>query len=320
MTVGVIGKSCRIIEGEVFRLFVAKNNREGVGMRTITVWAIFACAVCANAGAAVWYVDKDNAGPQDGLSWATAFTTIQAAIGAAEIYSEVWVAEGVYNEPRTSLQETYASGTVETGSLVLKPSVALYGGFAGAELTRLERAAGAYSTIDGSTTRSGQPAYHVVIAADDTVLDGFAVVGGDSQGVNGWQVESGAGLFGYDCAITIADCRFVGNSAGSSGGGLFVSGGGSCTVSDSLFEANSAGSGGGGMSGDYVTLNMEDCILRENSALYGGAMANRSGTLATVARCIFAGNVVELNGGAVNTAEDCDGTFVNCLFAANLAG
>ena len=33
--------------------------------------------------AAVWYVDKDNAGAEHGTSWATAYVTIQPAINAS---------------------------------------------------------------------------------------------------------------------------------------------------------------------------------------------------------------------------------------------
>ena len=76
-------------------------------MRT---WAILATVVvlcvCAPAFSAVWYVDKDNAsGTEDGTTWATAFTTIQPAIDAAHADGggEVWVAEGVYDEPRSFL-------------------------------------------------------------------------------------------------------------------------------------------------------------------------------------------------------------------------
>lgn len=95
--------------------------------------------VAMTAAADVWYVDKSNdSGTEDGLAWATAFTTIQAAINAAEMYGEVWVAEGVYDEVRISVMHDPPE---DTGSLVMKDGVLLYGGFAGTELDRLERAA-----------------------------------------------------------------------------------------------------------------------------------------------------------------------------------
>ncbi|HOJ69965.1 MAG TPA: hypothetical protein PLH06_14325, partial [Candidatus Hydrogenedentes bacterium] len=61
------------------------------------------------AQAQVWRVDPTAPGSQDGLTWATAFHTIQPAIDAAYAAGggQVWVAGGtigsprVYNEPRT---------------------------------------------------------------------------------------------------------------------------------------------------------------------------------------------------------------------------
>ena len=91
-------------------------------MRRFVVLGIFVC-LCATASASVWYVDKDNSGAQDGTSWITAFSTVQQGIDAAAntptLDAEVWVAEGVYNEARTSIVHP-APDDVNTGSVVLK--------------------------------------------------------------------------------------------------------------------------------------------------------------------------------------------------------
>lgn len=52
--------------------------------------------------AEVWYVNKANtSGIEDGQRWATAFTKIQAAVGAtyctATDADEIWIAEGTYS-------------------------------------------------------------------------------------------------------------------------------------------------------------------------------------------------------------------------------
>ena len=78
-----------------------------------------AALLMCTAHAAVWYVDVDNtAGPWDGTSWPTAFQTIQEGIDATFGYGggEVWVAEGVYDEERTS---PVHSSLVDTESTVL---------------------------------------------------------------------------------------------------------------------------------------------------------------------------------------------------------
>ena len=79
-------------------------NREN-GFRFLCA-GLVVLALSPMAHAAIWYVDVDNsAGPWDGTSWATAYTSIQPAVDAAFADSggEVWVAEGDYGEARTSI-------------------------------------------------------------------------------------------------------------------------------------------------------------------------------------------------------------------------
>lgn len=95
-------------------------------------------AAATTAHAAVWYVDTDNSGAEDGTAWATAFTTIQPAIDTATSGDEVWVAEGVYK------------GT----TISLKGGVDVFGGFSGTEGIRSERNLKSHtSTIDGEDAR-----------------------------------------------------------------------------------------------------------------------------------------------------------------------
>ncbi len=56
--------------------------------RTKSMLACYACILLTSyftvaASAAVWCVDKDNTGAEDGTAWGTAYTTIQPAIDAA---------------------------------------------------------------------------------------------------------------------------------------------------------------------------------------------------------------------------------------------
>jgi len=50
---------------------------------TFLVSVVGACLANTTASAAVWYVDKDNTGTEDGTSWSTAFNAIQEGIHAA---------------------------------------------------------------------------------------------------------------------------------------------------------------------------------------------------------------------------------------------
>lgn len=105
------------------------------------------------ASAATWYVDKDNTGTEDGTSWVTAFKTIQPAIDAAFVDGggDVWVAEGNYGEPRTSVMH---DPPVDTGSVVMKEGVHLYGGFVGNETSLDQRDwENQVTVLDGSSVR-----------------------------------------------------------------------------------------------------------------------------------------------------------------------
>ncbi|MCX6376151.1 MAG: C10 family peptidase, partial [Armatimonadetes bacterium] len=114
------------------------------------------------------YVDKRATGPtHDGQTWPTAFTGIQEALNAADVGDEVWVAEGTYDE-----------------AIVLKPGVALYGGFAGTELSRIRRDPRSSITIirpvwDGDSERNA--AVRILPGADAmTRIDGFVITGRDA--------------------------------------------------------------------------------------------------------------------------------------------
>ncbi len=75
-------------------------------------------------GAGTWYVDASNVGTQDGLTLATAFTTIQVAVDAAAEGDTINVAAGTYNEGNVS-RDIYTgassgSNVANTGLLVFK--------------------------------------------------------------------------------------------------------------------------------------------------------------------------------------------------------
>ncbi|HOT52053.1 MAG TPA: hypothetical protein PLI07_13810, partial [Candidatus Hydrogenedentes bacterium] len=117
-----------------------------------------ALVYASGAAGAVWHVNVNStAQSPDGVSWATAYRTIQEGIDAAfgAGGGEVWVAAGAYNESRASN---------ESNSLLLKSGVAVYGGFAGVETARNQRDWAARATLIDGNTQGGR-AYHVVIGS-----------------------------------------------------------------------------------------------------------------------------------------------------------
>ena len=194
-------------------------------------------------------------GLENGLTWSTAFRTIQAAIAVAQVYgAEVWVAEGVYDEHRAN----------STGSLVMQQGVNVYGGFAGTETTRDTRDLEAHvTTIDGSTARNGSAAYHVVLGANNATLDGFTITGGNATGTGNDMY--GAGMFNSSVSPTVIHCIFTGNSANHAAGGMQNSHS-SPSITACTFTENTAGAGGGVMDNDSGSApTLTACLFLENS-------------------------------------------------------
>ncbi len=246
-----------------------------MSVRIICLGIILGCA--SPAFGAVWYVDKDNSSStKDGLSWATAFTTIQPVIDAASTDGggEIWVAEGTYGETRTSYPHAEYPD-INTGSILMKEDVQLYGGFAGNETERSSRDWKSHETIlDGSTARGSRNAYHVVVGADDAVLDGFTISGGkclSSRSGSQFTLSSGAGMYHG----TAVNCTFMDNEASECGGGMFWG-----TATNCIFMGNSANLGGGVCGGTAT-----NCTFTSNLAGYGGGISSGTAT-----NCVFWGN------------------------------
>ncbi len=164
----------------------------------------------------------------DGLTWETAFPTLQTAADRAGFGTELWVASGTY------------SAAEGDQVLWMVPTMAAYGGFTGVETTRDARGVNTPSTIiDGQNTR------RCVTANTANILDGFTLKNGRG--------DAGGGMrFG-----TAVNCAFYGNTATDYGGGGMDSG----TAVNCTFFGNTAAEQGGGMCAG-AALN---CILWGNS-------------------------------------------------------
>ncbi|MCD6288495.1 MAG: hypothetical protein J7M12_05215 [Candidatus Hydrogenedentes bacterium] len=307
-------------------------------------------AVCLTADANVWYVDKNNvSGTENGLSWATAFTTIQEAVDAAfeSDGGEVWVAEGTYNEDRMSVDEVTE---IDTHSLIMREGVELYGGFTGSEQSKSVRDWLANQTIISGVSATGVYADHAVIGADNATLDGFTV----TRGMRGLTGENGGGMYNRNVSPVVANCTFAdsfamygagmcnenasptvlnctfrGNWAYGGGGGMYNEDS-SPTVVGCAFVANEARrkadmSTGAGMYNVRSEPTVIECTFSENYAGYGGAMANVE-SMPRIEHSVFVRNKVETlssgSGAAMyNISEETFAAprIINCTFAGNVA-
>ena len=326
-------------------------------MRRSVIAILVLCAAFA-AHARVIRVDAGAPGvTEDGDTWATGYVDLQDALAAAASGDEVWVAEGTY---------TPTTGSDRTISFELVTGVALCGGFAGTETSRDERDWTVHETIlsgdllgdddpayplDDPLRMNDENSYHVVVGADDTMLDGFTITRGSETGLRAEGVD---GLTVRECTfvdnagvtssaleildsqdVAVVDCKFTGNFRGaylqgnwsvSLAGCVFsqstyraawVSGVSDASITDCQFLSN-----GGGMfiesTGD---VTVEDCLFEGNSTLADGGAISINVGRGRIRRCVFIGNTAGGGGGAI-----CDsGSYVtldveNCIFVANNAG
>ena len=134
-------------------------------MMRFRVRMLSACAVmllsmlssCVQAGKIV-YVDSSTASAGDGLTWATAKTTVTAGLAASASGDQVWVAQGTYVGLITlvngvALYGGFPSGGGDWSSRDSKANVTILDGGQGGSV--VTSPPGATATIDGFTIRNG---------------------------------------------------------------------------------------------------------------------------------------------------------------------
>jgi hypothetical protein len=268
------------------------------------VGCVLAAAWAMPCAAATLYVDLGSASPAPPYgTWATAAHTVQAAIGAASSGDEVVVAAGTYL----------------LGSEVLIP--------AGKTLW-LRSATSRGAILDGQGTWNC-----LRVAAEGTVVEGFAFRNGYSSGYGGG-VSLNATAVLRDCLIennrawgaaglmvnfnrsVVEDCTIVGNIADYWGGGVVLYNNATATVQRCTITDNVSSNYAGGVAYQGAGT-VSECWIADNWAMVGDGggvhMASGGGHLINT---VLVGNRSESTGGGAYVS---DGYFANCTVVANSA-
>jgi predicted outer membrane repeat protein len=285
-----------------------------------------------------YYVDAaqaDNSGA--GTSWATARKDVQSAINSAVSGDAVWVKAGTYLPTEIPEPGTNTTATNRDRTIYLKDGVKLYGSFAGTETALSQRTetvmAANRAIFSGDIDTPGDNTdncYHVVLSVSDgaaTVLDGFTIINGNSNGttssiaVEGQVIDriSGGGMYNENSSCIISNCTFNSNRANAGGGVYNLSS--SLILTNCTFSSNTSigSSGGGGMYNLNSNPTLNNCTFSSNtSAGSGGGMYN-SASSPVLTSCAFSNNTAAIGGGGINNTGSKTPTLSNCSFISNSA-
>ena len=225
-----------------------------------------------------WYVKPTGDDANDGLSWATAKRTVDAALDSAGGPDEVWVAKGIYEE-----------------CVSVPAGVNLYGGFNGGETGNTERNWKLNTTLfQGPQDPGGEEGFDadvVTLPALDSTLDGFGVRYGSSGIV---VVANG----------TVANCSV----SDASDEGIYLG-----TDSHALVRGCSVANCDYGISCIAQSATLMNCIIQDcrygvvsNSSLFG-ATPNASTSIDNCA----------LSGSDIGITLIGDGSMRNCTLTGN---
>lgn len=286
------------------------------------------------------YVKPTATGTGDGSSWDNASGDLQKMIddladnNVSQQAGEVWVAAGTY-KPQSQL----ISGMNYSASFRMRDGISVYGGFAGGETSKQERAKGtmpwdftnvtvleaAYYESKLAWTNSkwtvGSDSRHVVWFAPMsgesdftriTTLDGVTVQGGYAQGNTGlddFKTDCGGGVYMDGANTYLTNCIVKENYATADGGGVYLKNG---RIETSLIYNNNADANGGAVYVDNRGLVLRS-MLSNNSALNGAGVYLHNGAEATGDEAddhpeylILSTSVVSNNTARGNGAVYCD--------------
>lgn len=277
----------------------------------------------ATPAQATYFVD-DNATPGgNGLSWTSAYSSLDSALSAAISSDTIWLAEGTYHP-------TVMSAPPDRRSVRFRvpAGVTLIGGFLNGQPSAPPLGSPLNTILSGDIGVPGvstDNAYHVVfvktpLSSMYTVIQGVTIRDGRADGASD---TVGGGLMCEFAAAYLDDCWVTANHAVDGGGGLSVMQG-ALLVKRCHFDGNTTAGKGGAMRLQSIIVSVFNAYFQGNSAAAGGALSITSMDVPpSFANCLFYKNVARTgNGGAAAmngglAAGHC--SWFGCTFTGNAA-
>jgi Periplasmic copper-binding protein (NosD) len=233
------------------------------------------------------YVSPSGNDGDDGLSWNTAFQTIQHALS---------VGYGTDVNPiiiHLAAGEYSPSATGETFPLPIVNRVSISG-------------EGMFDSIINAESSNGVLYGYY---EDNLTINDLTITGGSG-------VFYGSGLELRNSSPMLTRCSVTGNQS-SDGGGLYCRYS-SATLYKCLITNNIATSEGGGIYMDWSPLTILECVFQDNSGTYGGGLYAWNASACVIRNSLFTGNTANLGAGIVCTSSSTF-TMMDCTLTANTA-
>lgn len=307
---------------------------------------LFCCSLFVATSAVaqtIRYVKAGGTG--SGASWTAASGDLQAMINASAANDEVWVAAGIHKPNRKADAVATITPNDRYNAFVLKKDVAVYGGFAGNETSRINRNFTTNATILsgnlGDEAIDTDNAYHVVVASGDlgtARLDGFTVTKGYTSGtgttggisVNGNTIppSRSPGIINYYSSATYENLIITENTNGStdqSAGAIYILYGSPIYNKVKFINNKTLSTSAGAIFIFSAAATPSKPIFTEvdfigNEASSGGAVVISTAGSPVFNKCTFQGNKSTTFGGALHMfSASASATFEECTFTNNTA-
>jgi len=269
------------------------------------------------------YVNAEANGNNNGTNWNNAYISLQHALSKANKGDEIWVAKSIYFP---------TDGEDQSISFKLKENIVLYGGFNGSETNISERNWELNQTIlsgnIGDKTIRTDNSIHIVVSANNAILDGFVVEDGYAIG-RGGPGEGNRQKQEQGKPKTHTSPDAIMQSANTNSGGGILNFKTCATIRNTIIRNCYAGKGGGaynmtntsghpgGASPSPVFINVK---FQNNYAIgRGGGMENDLATSPVLINCEFSNNECNAKGGALYNDFNCSPILLNCVFKNNKA-
>lgn len=244
----------------------------------------------------ILHVSKDGNDGQDGLSWETAFATLDKAIEVALERDMIWVARGTHT-PATDYLGNPQPSDPRKRSFQLIKNLSIYGGFEGFETQVEQRDISANETILSGKLNDGSDAYHVLYnpqglnLPSDANLDGFTISGGRADG--SYPHSSGGGMHIASGNPTFKNIIFTDNEA-EKGGAIYIAHESQPEFRKVQFHGNLATQGAAIYNNNSAPVFIHSSFS-DNHAIQGGVFFNKE-SVPVITSSVIMNNTAEQGG------------------------